>query len=124
MADQTDEALTDLHRRRNTHGTDEQGRHQVNAHGDVDVVRTPKGQYPVALPLEPGAHVTIDEETWVFTGFRKDALKFVESLDYDPEPDGLDPRFESSASSIAEGVHSFNTRVRDATEVSVKYPED
>lgn len=106
MTEQTDDArepLTDLPRRRATHGTDERDRQQVNNHGDVDVVRTPEGNYPVQLPLEPGAVVTLDGDEMTFAGFHRDGLKFAEG--------------------IAEGVHSFNTRVRNATEIEVAYPD-
>lgn len=109
-----DEPLSDLPDRLSQYGEDEQGRRQVNSHGDVDVVRTPEGNYPVQLPLEPGAVVTIDGKTEVFAGFHKDALQWT---------DEGDTAIDGYVSPTHEGVHAFNTRVRNATEVSVEYPE-
>lgn len=94
--------MNDIEERRKKHGTDERGRHLVNGHGDVDVVRTPKSGYPVQLPVEEGAEVTIDGKTEVFTNFHQDALVW--------------------DTGATEGVHHFNTRVRNATEVNVEYP--
>jgi hypothetical protein len=100
------------------YGTDERGRRVVNAHGDVDVVRTERTMHAVQLPLERGSSVTIDGETEVFAGFRGDALVWVPSRDRLPDKEYRRPTVCST-----EGVQHFNTRVRDAGAVSVEQPE-
>jgi len=104
--------MNDIKERRERNGTDEQGRQQINAHGDVDVVRT-ESNYPVQVPIEPGDYLRIDDEE-----FRVGSIRGNQIL--------LDKSDEGTIGGVSWGVHAFNTAVRDADEVVVKnaFPDD
>lgn len=103
--------MNDVDQRRERHSTDDRGRQTINAHGDVDVVRTRKSDYPVQLPVEPGDVVEIDGKREVFVGFRGDGLI-------------LQPPNRDGGARVVEGVHSFNTRVRNADRIVVEPRDD
>ena len=104
------------------HGYDEKGRRKVNAHGDLGVMRTPENSIPVQLPLSYGDVVEIDGKRERFVGYVNDGLRFV-SEDREGEDGGMpDPR-KVVHNSAVEGVHHFNTRVREAEEVKVESNE-
>jgi hypothetical protein len=101
------EPLTDLPKRRATHGTDDEGRRLVNAHGDVDVVRTPEGNYPVAVPIESGDYLRLDDEEFRVVDIRANTVR-------------LDTPDQAGSHPTTWGVHAFNTTVRDADTVVVQ----
>lgn len=96
----------------NKYGTDEQGRRIVNAHGDVDVVRSEHTMHAVQLPVEPGCIIEIDGQREKLVKFVADSLVFI-------DPDDEIPEVGHPGISTREGVQHFNTRVRDANEVKV-----
>lgn len=99
--------MNDIEERRERRGTDEQGRQKINAHGDLDVVRTNRSNYPVQVPIEPGDYLRIDDEEFRVGRIHGDSIQL--------------ERSDSLAShGTTWGVHNFNTAVRDADEVVVK----